>query len=120
MFTKRGWPGVGRAVGVADRATGRGSGDGIDRAILEACLGSAGTILEADVSESRRCRPDVRNTASGASLVQSRAARAQDRLSRRRTFGETTRIAGASFWVRARYGTAPMANTTPDKISTYA
>src|SRR3989442_11863422 len=37
---------------------------------------SAGAVLEADVSESGRCRPDVRNTASGASLVQSRAARA--------------------------------------------
>jgi hypothetical protein len=42
---------------------------GIDRAILEACLGSAGAILEGDLSESRRCRPDVRDTASGASLV---------------------------------------------------
>jgi hypothetical protein len=46
------------------------------RAILEARLGSAGALLEADVSESRWCKPDVRNTASGASLVQSRAARA--------------------------------------------
>src|ERR1700756_4644642 len=46
------------------------------------------------------------------------AARAQDRLSRRRTFGETARIAGASFELRARFRAAPMANTHPDKIST--
>src|SRR5438270_30408 len=39
------------------------------------CLGSSGPILEADVSESGGCGPDVGNTASGASLVQSRAAR---------------------------------------------
>ena len=48
----------------------------MESSILEARLGSAGAVLEADVSESGRCRPDVRNTASGASLVQSRAARA--------------------------------------------
>src|SRR3981189_351708 len=44
---------------MAHRAAGRGSGDGIDRAILEACLGSAGAILEGDVSESGRCKADV-------------------------------------------------------------
>ena len=44
--------------------------------------GSAGTILEADLSEPGRRRPDVWNTASGASLVQSRAAWAQDRFPR--------------------------------------
>src|ERR1700716_72189 len=44
---------------MAHRAAGRGSGDGIDRAILEACLGSAGAILEGDVSESGRWKADV-------------------------------------------------------------
>src|SRR5258705_4187631 len=77
---------------MAPRAAGRGSGDGIDRAVLEACLGSAGAILEGDVPESGRCRPDVGDTTSGTSLVQSRAARAQDRFSRLRTFGEAARI----------------------------
>src|SRR6267143_3284072 len=62
---------------MAHRAAGRGSGDGIDRAILEACLGSAGAILEGDVSESGRCKPDGGDPTSGTSLVQSRAARAQ-------------------------------------------
>src|SRR5882672_6533264 len=70
---------------MAHRAAGRGSGDGIDRAILEACLGSAGAILEGDVSESGRCKADVGDPTSGTSLVQSRAARAQDRFSRLRT-----------------------------------
>jgi hypothetical protein len=32
------------------------------------------------LSEARRCQPDVWNTASGASLVQSRAAWAQERF----------------------------------------
>src|SRR5260370_21444468 len=105
---------------MAHRAAGRGSGDGIDRAMLEACLGSSGPILEADVSESGRCKPDVWNTASGASLVQSRAARAQDRFSRRRTFGEAARITGAGLELRARCRTTPLANTHPHKLSTDA
>src|SRR5690348_13638857 len=65
-----------RCCRVAQRAADRRSSDGINRAILEARLGSAGAILEAEVSESGMCRPDVRNTASGTSLVQSRATRA--------------------------------------------
>src|SRR5438132_13244790 len=105
---------------MADRGAGRGSGDGINRAILEARLGSAGAVLEADVSESGRCRPDVRNTASGTSLVQSRAARTQERLPRRGTFGETARITGASLELRARYRTANVANTNTHELSTDA
>src|SRR5258707_6635341 len=105
---------------MAHRAAGRGSGDGINRAILEACLGSAGAILEGDVSESGRCRPDVGDTTSGSSLVQSRAARAQDRFSRRRTFGEAAPITGASLELRARCRTTPVANTNPHKGSTDA
>src|SRR5258708_25993483 len=81
---------------MAHRAAGRGSGDGIDRGVLEACLGSSGEILEADVSESGGCGPDVVNTASGASFVQSRAARAQDRFSRRRTHNARTRSVAVS------------------------
>src|SRR5207244_11451591 len=105
---------------MAHRAAGRGSGDGINRAILEARLGSAGAILEAELSESGRCRPDVRNTTSGAGVVQSWAARAQDRLSRCRTFGETARIAGANLELRARCRTVPVANTNAHKVSTDA
>src|SRR3981189_1855149 len=102
---------------MAHRAAGRGSRDGIDRAILEACLGSAGAILEGDVSESGRCRPDVGDPTSGTSLVQSRA---QDRFSRLRTFGEAARIPGASRKLRARCRTTPVANTNPHKGPTDA
>jgi hypothetical protein len=78
--------------------------------------GALERFLEADVSESGRCRPDVGDTTSGASLVQSRAARAQDRFSRRRTSGEAARITGASLELRVRCRTTPMANTNPHKV----
>jgi hypothetical protein len=55
-----------------------------------------------------------------ASLVQSRAAQAQDRFSRRRTFGEAARITGASLELRTRCRTTPVANTNPHKVSTDA
>src|SRR5258708_20542919 len=105
---------------MAHRAAGRGSGDGIDRAVLEACLGSSGAIVEGDGSEWGRWRPDGGDTTSGTSLVQSRAARAQDRFSRLRTFGEAARIPGASLELRARCRTTPVANTNPHKVSTDA
>jgi hypothetical protein len=50
----------------------------------------------------------------------SRAAWAQDRFSRRRTFGEAARITGASLELRARCRTTPVANTHPHKVSTDA
>jgi hypothetical protein len=53
-------------------------------------------------------------------LSKSRAARAQDRFSRRRTFGEAARITGASLELRARCRTTPVANTHPHKVSTDA
>jgi hypothetical protein len=62
----------------ADRAGGRGSGDGIDGAVLEAGLGGAGTVLATDLPEARERRPDVGKTTSGACGVQSRAAGAQE------------------------------------------
>src|SRR5258707_14594547 len=105
---------------MAHRAAGRGSGDGIGRAVLEACLGSAGAILEGDGSESGRCKADVGDPTSGTSLVQSRAARAQDRFSRLRTFGEAARIPGASLELRARCPTTPLAKTNPHKAPTHA
>ena len=54
----------------------------VDSPILEACLGRSGAVLEAGVPEPGRCRTEGRNPASGASPVQSRPARAQERLSR--------------------------------------
>src|SRR6516225_4072467 len=54
-----------------------------DGAILEAGLGSAGTVLDAYLQGAGRYRPDVGGAPSGAGAVQSRATGAQERLSRR-------------------------------------
>src|ERR1700730_19112479 len=105
---------------MAHRAAGRGSGDGIDRAILEACLGSAGAIWKA-MCQSREGAGRMSGTLHlNASLVQSRAAQAKDRFSRRRTFGEAARITEASLELRTRCRTTPVANTNPHKVSTDA
>ena len=45
--------GIARAGPMAGPAGGRGSGDGIDRAVLEASVGSAGAVLEASAPEQR-------------------------------------------------------------------
>jgi hypothetical protein len=63
------------------RAAGRGSGDGIHGSIVETALERTRAVLETDLSKSGRCREDVRNTSPSAGVVQSRTARAQERLS---------------------------------------
>ena len=40
--------------GVAGRAAGRGSGDGIDRTVLETRLGNPGAVLETDLPDAER------------------------------------------------------------------
>src|ERR1700746_821253 len=105
---------------MAQRAAGRRNGDGIHGPILEAGLGSTGAVLEAGPSESGRCREDVGNTPSGASVVQSRTARAQERFSRRRALSEAARIAGASLELCTRCRTAPVADTPAHPVSTDA
>jgi hypothetical protein len=40
--------------GVAGRAAGRGSGDGIDRTVLETRLGNTGAVLETDLPDAGR------------------------------------------------------------------
>src|SRR6266496_3376880 len=70
---------------MADRARGRGSRDGIDRAILEAGLGSTGTVLETERPKTRNYRPDVRNVASGAGTIESRSPWTQEGFTRCRT-----------------------------------
>lgn len=71
---------------LAARAAGRGSGHGIDRAILEARLGSTGAVLEAEVSEARGRPPDVGNSASGASAIE------PARQGRKEDFGDAERL----------------------------
>src|SRR5215472_8408230 len=101
---------------MAHRGAGRGSGHGIHRPILETSMGCAGTVLEADLSEAGRCRPHVGNTSSGASTVESWAAGAQERLSRRPAFGETVGVARADLKLRARCRTAPLADRDAHKV----
>src|SRR5215471_17205556 len=105
---------------MAQRAAGGRNGDGIHSPILEAGLGSSGAVLEANPSESGSCRPDVGNLTSGASLVESRAARAQERFSRRRAFSEAARIAGASLELRARCRATAVADSNTHKAPTDA
>src|SRR5262244_4434863 len=65
----------------------------------------------------RRNRPDVGNPASGAGLVQSWSARAQERLSRCGTSGKAACVSGADLELCARYRTASVANTHAHKVS---
>src|SRR5215469_17137025 len=105
---------------MVDRAASRGSGAGIHGPILETALECTRTVLETDVSTSGRCRENVGNTPSRAGVVQSRAARAQERFSRRATFGEAVGLPGADLELRARYRTASLADTHSHQKSTDA
>jgi hypothetical protein len=67
---------------LAARARGRRSSHGIDGAILETSVGSAGKVLEAGTREARRRRPEVGNAAFSAGAIQSRATGTQERFPR--------------------------------------
>src|SRR5439155_25742779 len=101
---------------MAGGAPSRGSGNGIYGTLLEAGMGSAGTILATDLSETRRRGSNLGNLASGAGAIESWPARPEERLSRRRATGEATgsRLAEAEFC--AGYGTAPVAHPHPPQI----
>src|SRR5207302_10399109 len=73
---------------MVDRARGRRSSHGINGAILETGVGSAGKVLEADTREARRRKAEVRNVASGAGAVQSRTTGTQEGFPGCRTPGE--------------------------------
>src|SRR5215471_19608640 len=96
---------------MADPAASRGSGDGIHGPILETALERTRTVLETDLSTSGGCRENVGNTPSRAGIVQSWTARAQERFSRRATFGEAVGLPGANLELRARCRTASLADT---------
>src|ERR1035437_4628448 len=59
---------------MAGAAGGRGSSYGIDRAVLEAGVGSTGAVLEARAPEAGGGRPDARHAASVPDQIQPRAA----------------------------------------------
>src|SRR5437660_4506944 len=111
---------VATAGGMANRAAGGGSSDGIHRAILETGLGSDGEVLEVKLCEAGRCGPDVGNSPSGASLVQSWAAGTQERLPRCRTFAEAVGVSGADLELRAQWRTASVADRDAHKVPTQA
>src|SRR5215467_13793849 len=82
---------------MAARARGGRSSHGIDGAILETRVGSAGEVLEAAMREARRCEAEVWNVALGAGAIQSRATGTQEGFSRCRTPGEATGGRGIDF-----------------------
>src|ERR1700756_4385050 len=101
---------------MAARARGRGSSHGIDGAILETRVGSAGKILEADSREARRCEPEIRNVTSGTGTVQSRAAGTQERFPGCRTPGETASGPGIDSELCARHRAASVADGNAPKV----
>src|SRR5438477_7347963 len=76
------------AGGMVGRRTSRGSGHGIDRAILATRLGDAGAGVEAETGSSPQ-RSQVGPTASGAGSVESRSGRTEEGFPRCRTISET-------------------------------
>src|SRR6185503_4731640 len=105
---------------MAARTRGRGSGDGIDGAVLETGLGSTGAIVEADAPETGKRRPDVGNAASGTGAIQPRASGAQEGLPRCRTAGEAAGGTRADFEFCARCRAASVADGDAPKVSTNA
>ncbi len=95
---------------MAARARGRGSGHGIDGAILETGVGSAGTALETATPEAGRRKPEVGNSAFGTGAIQSRTAGAQEGFPRCRTPGEAAGGSGINSELCARYRAASVAN----------
>src|SRR5216683_4396306 len=100
---------------VAGAGGGR-SGDGIHGAILEAGLGSPGTILAGNLPEAGRCRPDVGSATSGAGAIQSRAAGTQEGFPRCRTSGKATGSQRADPEFCARRRTATVAHGHTPKV----
>src|SRR5258708_17878135 len=101
---------------MAARAAGRGSGHGIDGAILETSLGSTGTVLEADLPETGRRKRYIGNAAFGAGAVQSRTAGTQEGFPRCCTSGEATGGPGTNSELCARYRAPPVPDRDAEEI----
>src|ERR1019366_444583 len=95
---------------MAGPAGGRRSSHGIDRAVLEAGVGNAGAVLEAEAREAGGGRQDVRHVAPVPSQEQPRSARAKERLRRRREDGQAAGGERVGAELRAGSGTAALAN----------
>src|SRR6267142_6369376 len=101
---------------MAARARGRGSGHGIDGAILETGVGSAGTALETATPEAGRRKPEVGNAAFGAGAIQSRTAGTQEGFPRCRTPGEAAGGPGIDSELCARCRAAFVADGNAPKV----
>src|ERR1700736_1463801 len=102
---------------MAAPARGRGSGHGIDGAILETRLGNTGTVLEAATPAAGRRLPDVGNAASGPGGVESRAAGTKKGFPRCRTLGEAVGGSGIESELCTRCRTAVVADGGTPKVS---
>ena len=102
---------------MAATAGGRGSRHGINGAILEAGLGSIGTVLETDTPEAGRRTPDIGNSASGARRIQSWAAGTQEGFPRCRTPSEAVGGPRIESELCARPRTEALADGGTPKIS---
>src|SRR6516225_535213 len=78
--------------------------------------GSIGTVLETATREARRRKAQVRNVASGAGAVQSRATRTKERFRRCRTPGEAAGCPGTDIELCARSRAASMANGNAQEV----
>src|ERR1700747_3162794 len=105
---------------MASRARGQGSGHGIDGAILETGVGSAGTSLETTTPEAGRRKPEVGNSAFGTGAIQSGTAGTQEGFPRCRTPGEAAGGSGIDSELCARYRGASVANGDTQEGPSYA
>src|SRR5438034_1379960 len=89
---------------MAARARSRRGSHGVDCPVLEQWRGRSRTVLLVDRREECRRKAEVRNVASRAGAIQSRAARTQERFRRCRTPGEAAGGPGigSEFCARSR------------------
>src|SRR5688572_26123188 len=102
---------------MADRARGRGSSHGIDRAILETGVGSIGALLEAGARKARWDHAYFGDAAPMPSQIQSRTAGEKERFRRQRTDDQTAGGAGVGVELCAGSGTASVANCNAAQAS---
>src|ERR1700694_2400127 len=101
---------------MARGARGRGSCDGIHRAVLAARVGSVGAVLAADSPAAGGPQSDVGHAAPGPGPVESRAARAEAGFPRCRTVGQAAGGAGADPQLCARRGATALADGDAPKV----
>src|SRR5580704_1369292 len=101
---------------MAARAGGGRSSHGIDGAILETCVGSAGEVLDAALREARRRAAEVWNVAFSAGVIQSGTTGTQARFPRCRTPGEAPGCPGIDFEFCARRRATLMADRVAQKV----